>query len=104
MDQKPSTENIDIEIIKWSELYKSGKILGTPTYGMLTSKEITLKMCNRDGDKSITPKQLRNVEYDREFLINQAKHCYRFVLAFASKQEWLDFWSEVYDSNQDKYE
>jgi hypothetical protein len=84
------------ETIHWTELYKSGKHLGQTTSAMVRGDVTVRKECKVAGDGNNTPKQIRNVIYDRSFVVNQIAVNNRFILTDCAEEEWLSLCAEIY--------
>jgi hypothetical protein len=98
----------DCELIHWSELYKAGKVNGSPIAAMLRGDYVQRKDCKLDGDLNDAPNVTRAVIYDRAFVLNQMRKHYRLLLSDCTELEWLtlcaDLYGQVYDKKPTRFD
>jgi hypothetical protein len=98
---KPPVQSNSINRVKWSDLYKSSKHLGVVTAPMLRGDVMVQKECKLFGEKNSDPKKLRDVVYDREFVVNQVATNCRFILTDCTYDEWLQLCREMWYVHND---
>jgi hypothetical protein len=92
----------DCEVIHWTELYKAGKVNGSPVAAMLRGDYVQRKDCKLDGDLNDATNVVRAVIYDREFVLNQMRKHYRLMLSDCTELEWLTLCADLYAQYHDK--
>jgi hypothetical protein len=90
-----------MERINWNQAYKSGKSSVKPDAFMLADGGKTITwLCRKDGDKNTDPPTVREVVYDRDYVISKLSKDTLLLILGLSKADYIALFQSVWESKQ----